>query len=452
MTRQLQISVLVLGLIMLPAAFAAAQESILEAYIREGLERNDAIRRQNFLLEKSLYALKEARGFFLPQASVGSTYTTATGGRRIEFPVGDLLNPVYNTLNRLTNSTQFPQIANVDEQFFPRNFYDVRMRAVMPLINAEITYNYLIKKEQVSLQQAEVNVYKRQLVADIKTAYYRYLQAGQAVAIYRNALELLAENRRVNESLVRNGVANATVLSRIDSEIARIKAQTEEAANNERNAIAYFNFLINRELEAEVLRDTTLVGRVAVLSAADVGIAAREELQKLQSAVTINQLALKLNRAYWMPKVGVALDLGSQGFDFAFNDQTRYLLFNLTIDIPIFSGFRNVNKIKQVDKDLAAMQAEQRYVEDQLKLQLQLLINNYKTAVAVYKANETQMIAAQRFYGDTFKRYKEGQANYLEVLDAQTQLVNAQIQLSIAQENILIRLAEIERAQATYPL
>lgn len=440
------------GLLQLVVTMVMAQGGVLEEYIREGLQNNDAVRQQNFLLEKNLYALQEAKGFFLPQSTVSSTYTTATGGRRINFPVGDLLNPVYSTLNRITNSSQFPQIANVDEQFFPRNFYDVKVRTTLPLVNAEIYYNRLIKKEQINFQQAEVNVYKRQLVADIKVAYYRYLQAGQAIGIYENALDLLAENRRVNESLVRNGMANVSVLARIDSEIAKVKAQAEEVRNNERNAAAYFNFLINRNFEEKISRDTVLSGNLTTVAAADTSIAAREELQKLQSALTINQLALKLNRSYWLPKVGAALDLGSQGFDFAFNDQTRYLLFNLTIDIPVFSGFRNVNKIKQTERDILALQAQQNFVEDQLRLQLQTIINSYRTAIEVYKANEIQVVAARRFYNDTFKRYREGQSNYIEWLDAQTQLLNAQLQLSIAQENILIKLAEIERVQASYPL
>lgn len=444
--------VLIAGLLQLVLTIARAQGSVLEEYIKEGLQNNDAVRQQNFLLEKNLYALQEAKGFFLPQSTVSSTYTTATGGRRINFPVGDLLNTVYSTLNRITNSSQFPQIANVDEQFFPRNFYDVKVRTTLPLVNAEIYYNRLIKKEQINFQQAEVNVYKRQLVADIKIAYYRYLQAGQAIGIYENALDLLAENRRVNESLVRNGMANVGVLARIDSEIAKVKAQAEEVRNNERNAAAYFNFLINRSFEEKIARDTVLSGNLTMVVAADTSMATREELLKLQSALTINQLALKLNRSYMLPKVGVALDLGSQGFDFIFNDQTRYLLFNLTIDIPVFSGFRNINKVRQTERDVSALQAQQSYVEDQLRLQLQTLINGYRTSIEVYKANEIQVVTARRFYSDTFKRYREGQSNYIEWLDAQTQLLNAQLQLSIAQENILIKLAEIERAQASYPL
>ena len=42
---------------------------------------------------------------FLPDISMNARYTVARGGRIIEFPVGDLLNPVYITLNMLTALT-----------------------------------------------------------------------------------------------------------------------------------------------------------------------------------------------------------------------------------------------------------------------------------------------------------------------------------------------------------
>jgi len=117
-----------------------AQTAVLDAYIREGLQNNQALKQQRFLLEKNLYALREANTLFLPTLNFNTTYTSATGGRRISLPVGDLVNPVYQTLNQLTQSDRFPQISNVDEQLMPRDFYDAKFRVAVPLVNTEIYY------------------------------------------------------------------------------------------------------------------------------------------------------------------------------------------------------------------------------------------------------------------------------------------------------------------------
>lgn len=37
------------------------------------------------------------RGMFLPSVSIEARYSRAGGGKIIEFPVGDLMNPVYGT-------------------------------------------------------------------------------------------------------------------------------------------------------------------------------------------------------------------------------------------------------------------------------------------------------------------------------------------------------------------
>ncbi|MCC5938679.1 MAG: TolC family protein [Lunatimonas sp.] len=113
-------------------------QQFLETYIRHGLESNEVLKQQQFSLEKSMYALKEATGLFLPRVSFEANYFLAGGGRTVDFPAGDILNPVYSTLNQLTESSNFPIIENQRILLNPNNFYDVRVRTAMPVFNAEL--------------------------------------------------------------------------------------------------------------------------------------------------------------------------------------------------------------------------------------------------------------------------------------------------------------------------
>ncbi|MDA3821206.1 MAG: hypothetical protein PF450_01150, partial [Bacteroidales bacterium] len=85
---------------------ASGQNPILEEYLKVGLESNKTLKQRQLDYTKSLFALKEAKGMFFPDVNLNARYTIADGGRVISFPVGDLLNPVYNTLNLLTMSNQ----------------------------------------------------------------------------------------------------------------------------------------------------------------------------------------------------------------------------------------------------------------------------------------------------------------------------------------------------------
>ncbi|MBP9874680.1 MAG: TolC family protein, partial [Haliscomenobacter sp.] len=78
--------------------------------------------------------------------------------------------------------------------------------------------------------------------------------------------------------------------------------------------------------------------------------------------------------------------------------------------------------------------------------------NAFTAEQANWESYNTQLVSARKFYQDTFRRYKEGVANFLELLDAQTQLTTVEAQQTISQYTLLIRQAELERALAAFSL
>ncbi|MFY7788612.1 MAG: TolC family protein [Thermoflexibacteraceae bacterium] len=431
------------------AAQNNTKNSPLDTYLDEALSNNEGIRQQQFSVQKSLAALQEAKGLFLPQVTFGANYTLAGGGRTIDFPLGDLFNPVYSTLNQLTQSRNFPQLANQNILLNPNDFYDARFRTSMPLYNVEIQYNLKIKKQQVGLQTIEINLYKRELVKEVKKAYWQYAQALQAIRIYENAQQLVAENKRINESLLANGKANRTAVVRADNELVKIEADLSQAKEVAKNAQAYFNFLLNKPLDTDITVEG--VQNTANLPD-DMGIVQREELRKLSLADSINQNVSKLSKSFWQPKLNTFFDLGSQGFNWKVNDKTAYYLFGVSLEWNVFSGGRNKQKIKQANADIAIVNSQKNMVTEQLKLQLTVAQNNYKIAVAQHTAAVARQASAEKYYGDVQKMYKQGQVLYIELLDAQNQVVTSQLQSNITKTDIAIKLAELERAAASYDL
>ena len=157
---------------------------------------NEALQAKNFQLQQAEAALLEARALYLPTIGFGTQYTLAAGGRAIDFPVGDLLNPVYSTLNSLTNSQQFPSLENQSIQFLPNNFYDARIRIQQAIYNPDLAINRSAKMSQIELQNLEIKAYKRQLSREIMNAYFQWQQAEQAITIYQEADTLLMEANR----------------------------------------------------------------------------------------------------------------------------------------------------------------------------------------------------------------------------------------------------------------
>lgn len=435
--------------ISLGAAGQGAPAPTLDAYIRQAFETNEGLRQQQFQLDKSLYALDEARSLFLPNVSLQGSYTKAAGGRSIDVPLGDMLNGVYTTLNQLTGSHNFPQLSNEKITFNPDNYYDAHLHTTLPLVDAELWYNKRIKQQQITGQQASLNVYKRELVKNIKTAYFQYYQAIQAIAIYDAALDLVAENIRVNQSLLANGTRNSTALTRAQAEQQKTLAQRNQASNSARNARAYFNFLLNRPVSDSIVLDTALFTQPGASDTT--GIARREELQQWTVAKETSTLNLQLERSYLIPQLSTFLDLGSQGMG-TFDNTTRYYFWGISLQWNLFAGGQHTARARQAEADRRSAEAGYDQTTQALQLQLTQSYNNYNSAVETYHSTGVQLRFAQKYLTDQSRAYREGQLLYVELLDAQNQLTEARLEEDQAYADVQIALAQLERDQATYPL
>jgi len=430
--------------------FMGYAQNKLDHYIQIGLDNNEVIKQHNFDIHKSMFALKEARSLFFPTVSLNANYTKADGGRTIDIPIGDLMNPVYNTLNQLTNSNAFPALQNQSVLINPDNFYDAKIHTTMPLLNFEIIYNKRIKTQQTSLQKIELEIYKRELVKDIKIAYYKYLQSLEGIEIYEEALLLVKENQRINKSLFKNDKINRTAVLRSDNEVIRIEADLESAERDSNNAKAYFNFLLNQQLDTEIevdLEDENLPNALVEENTQN-----REELSKLNQLKDLNDNVGKLTRSNWYPKLSGFADFGYQAFDFEVNKESRYYFAGVGLEWNLFSGNKNKYRLKQVEEDHKKILSQTDNVKQQLLLQFQVAQNNLRSTLEQFNANKNQEESAKKYQDDITRLYKEGQAIYIEVLDAQNQWVTTRLNTNIALYNSWIAFSELERANATFNL
>jgi len=435
----------------LMAAPSAKAQSRLDEYIREGLSSNQSIKQQNFVLEKNVYALKEAKSMFGPDVTFSTTHTKADGGRTIDFPTGDLFNGVYSTLNKLTSSNSFPQLQNQHILLNPDNFYDAKVRTTLPILNAELIYNKRIKAQQVDMQKTEVQLYKRELVKEIKTAYYNYTKAVYATGIYESSLRLVEEGQRINARLYDNSKVNRTVVLRSQNEVSRINSSLIGAKKAAESARYYFNFLLNRPLTDSILLDdiTALPARDQLLGNS---VSGREELAKLRIAKDINGNLNELAKSYLIPKLGTFMDLGSQAFDWKFNSQSRYYLFGVSLEWNMFSSGKNSYRVKQTLADREALASQTDYVQQQLLTELKVRQAAMQSAIAQYEAAQSQLKTSQTYYNDMVKLYKQGMAIYIELLDAQNQWIDAQLNANIALYDTWIAHTAIERANASFTI
>jgi len=446
----------------------ASAQTVLDTYIRIGLDSNLALHQRNFDWQRAGLDLRRARSLFYPQAGFSSQYTLANGGRTQAIPVGDLLNNVYSTLNQLTASNKFPRVANQSIQFLPNDFHDTRVEVSLPLLNTDLLHNKEVSNATVDVRRAEYEVYRRDLVRSIRQAYYQYQQAGKAVDIYTAALALVKENRRVSEKFVENRMATREIVLRSQAQVSQVESSLIEAQNDRLNAAAYFNFLLNRSLDYPIQSDSTLIDGPTPgndqpgdqvhgqgepgdgFTPATGSTTGREELSRLKSYRQILQSNLKWDRNYLIPQLNAFYDIGYQGYGIHLNSTQFYQLAGIQLNWTLFKANDNKYKIRQAQIDIDAVNEQYRQLTQQLTLEQQTAVNNYRSAFQALRALADETGSAREAYRLAERRFNEGQALQVELIDARTQMTNAEIRYSLGRLAVLNRAADLERATATY--
>jgi outer membrane protein TolC len=422
---------------------ATAQD--FDPMVKAVWKQNKELQARSFELKKAESAFMEAKAMYRPSVNFGTQYTLAYGGRSIALPIGDLFNPVYNTLNQLTGTNNFGSLENVETQFLPNNFYDARIRVQQPIYYPEISLGKSIKLEQIKLQELEVKAYKRLLSKELMTTLFQYKSAEAYLNIVLQSDTLLAEALRTTSSMVRNGIALPSAQHRIESEKASLEAKKLEIEAMRNNALDYLTFLVGPDVQ-------TLLNGLVLSEFPTINKTERkdgEELEQLKSGIKINELLQKKEKQFYKPRLGAQLDLGSQEFDFGFDP---YVLLGINLEINLYDGARHKFRKDQNKSTLAAIQMRHDHLEDQFELRSATSLNNLESAMAQARTFAPRIEHAKKMYLEIFKKYKEGSVNYLELLDAQTLSFKTETEYTLSRFQVWIRWAEHLYNTANYPI
>lgn len=439
----------ILALLMI-STVGFAQSQVLQNYVREGVENNLTLQQHDFDVKKSQERLNQAKALFLPQVSFDASYTRAGGGRTIDFPVGDLLNPVYSALNQMSGTEQFPSIENVNTQFLPNDFHETKVRLIQPLFNSDIYYASKAQERMVSVEEVRKQTFVNELTYDIQSAYYTHLSAVEAVKIFEQSACVLKELVRVNKSLVANDKATYDIIYTAEAELSQLQSQTIDAKKNVRVSRSYFNFLLNRELEEEVeidenVKQDRFVFNVAGELSAD-AFANRQELEQINRAIDANQYLVKLNKnnAY-LPNMNLVVDAGYQGFGYSFDSNQDYWLAQVSLSWNLFQGGAKKSKIKESEYELERLNSQYEQLRDQIQLQVINAYNEYLAASENVEAARSGELSARKSFQIIDKKYRENQVILVEYLDAQNKHTNAQLNRSMAEYKALAKAAELKK-------
>lgn len=322
------------------------------------------------------------------------------------------------------------------------------------------------------------NIFNRDVILASRTARDIRLQARQnttrqkiniAVLVSKafydviltvQQLQVIEEDiNRINTSLkdafyqYQSGITDKTDYKRATIALNNAKAQKKNGEESLKAKHIYLKALIGYPPSAnfELQYDTTqLKNEIYIDTLQAINYNSRVEYQLLQTQKTLQLYNLKYNQWSFLPDVSLFgnynLNYFNNKFSKIYSKSFPNSFAGLALSIPIFQGGKRIQEIKQSRLQLLQV--------DNSILNLENNINTeYITAQAAYKSNlyyyltHTENVAlAKEVYEVIQLQYRSGIKTYLEVINAETDLRTAQINLYNALYQLLSSKIDVQQS------
>jgi len=338
--------------------------------------------------------------------------------------------------------------------------------------------SYQIQQHTYDEQTQQLTDFRLGIVQDVADAFLELARALELTGIQEHNRELTARNLETTRARVATGYSSQRELLRWESQLAKNDQSVVQARTEALVSQFELNRVRNRDREGAVdpvpvtldehgffyarpdiveaisepevsrrLRDVLVrVGlrRSPSIAALDAAIAAEKRL------VTANE------RSFWTPSLTLSAgvehlaDSGNASSEFDDFEETEWGA-RASLAFPLFEGGGKLSRLRQSRDTLSSLRLERRSAIETVDEQIRSAIAQSSGSHAIVGFAAREEDAARQNYEFVNDGYVLGVVSILDLLDAQAQLLAAQVGSVEARYDFFEDLIAAERALAFYP-
>jgi outer membrane protein TolC len=115
------------------------------------------------------------------------------------------------------------------------------------------------------------------------------------------------------------------------------------------------------------------------------------------------------------------------------------------LSVPIFSGFKNTNKVKQLRNQVSQIELQRDYLREAKQLEARTSVNNVVAARETMLANEKTVAQAEKAHSIARTRFDAGAGTMLEVNQAQLNVTQSRLNYTQAIYDLLAARADYDK-------
>lgn len=290
--------------------------------------------------------------------------------------------------------------------------------------------------------------------AVIKT-YGNVLVSEESIKILEKNKEVLEKNVNETQKIYDNGLTELESLEQLQITLQSIKSSLNKAYRFNEITQKMLNVVVGLDINEKIiltdkLEDLTFKKRNTLDSEGDESLENNIDLKIAENNKASKELLVKLEKSNALPSLNAYLNGSYSGFsnDFSFleKEQNWYgaSVVGVNLSIPIFSSLGRSAATQRAKINYEKAKDEFIEIEQNLRLQLETVKNEYQFAVEDLDIKKQSLALAERIESKNQTKFFEGIGSSFDLRQAQTQLYNAQSELLQAMLSVINKKTELE--------
>lgn len=287
-------------------------------------------------------------------------------------------------------------------------------------------------------QQALVNA-EQNILFNGAAAYLDVLRDRSIVSFQRRNLEFLNEQVRSEQTRFDVGEATRTDVAQARASRAAAQASVSLASANLKSSEAVYVQIIGKK-PSKLSSPKGVKGKFPASIAAGMAIAKREHPAIKSTEFLVDQAVFNVKSAEsgLLPRLDLQAS-ATRNFDQStFSSVSENQSVTATLSVPVYQGGAQAGQIRQNKENLGQARIQVDESVDSVQAAVVSAYSQYQGALASLSANQEQLKAAKLALSGAVEERKVGQRTTLDVLDTQTQVINAQIALSNSSRDLKV--------------
>ena len=334
------------------------------------------------------------------------------------------------------------------------NTWSTGLTAAMPLVNAQLWQSLKISAQDVELAVEKARGSRLEMVTQVKNAYFNVLLAKETFDVYKNVYENALANYNRTELKYNAKRASELDLTRAKSTLQNSIPEVYDAESSIVLGLWQLKAVMGVDLDMNIdvtgsLRDYAETMFYDIHSNDDPSLDRNTSLRQL--AIQAEELAntIKLQQYAYIPSLAVSFSysLNAMTNDFKFSEYkwSPYSAVGLSLSIPIFSGGKRLNQVKQAKVQYSELEMQRYETERQLRISIRQYLNVMETAMQNYTAAQVAEQTANKAYEIARSSYEVGKSTLTDLNDALLALVRAQLSVSQSIYSFIVAKSGLEQ-------